>query len=432
MEWNQEFALLLSLSIASTALLTTLLMRYYWLQQRKTWLVERDILLKDQKELHSTRSLYQEEQLTHTRLQSEHAHLRKQLESQKAELTDLHDQLYARFQSLAEQVLEQKAEKFSAENSKQIKSLLEPLGKEIKTFQEKVNEEAKERFSLANEVKKLAAKNDEMSQVAINLTRALKQDSKAQGRWGEMILESLLERSGLVKGTQYLMEHQLLENGESLRSATSGKKMRPDAVINYPDERTVIVDSKVSLTAFERSLGAEDEEHRQAELHSHLLSVKQHIKTLSDKAYDDYRKSMDFILMFIPSEPAYIAAMQADPELWHYAYERRILLQSPSNLIASLKLIEELWKREQHNLHAQEIAERGAKLYDKFVGFVENLEDVGKHLDKAKERYEAGYKQLATGPGNLVRQADQLKSMVGKTKKELPDRLTSLASDPIS
>ena len=201
--------------------------------------------------------------------------------------------------------------------------------------------------------------------------------------------------------------------------------MRPDAVIRYPDDRTVIVDSKVSLTAFSRSLETENDESYQAAIKQHVSSLKAHIDALSAKGYDDYNTSLDFVLMFLPSEPAYIAAMQADPELWNYAYEKRILLQSPTNLITSLKLIAELWKREAHNQNAQAIADRGAKLYDKFVGFVENLQDMGVHLDKAKEKYDEGFKQLSTGRGNLLNQAGHLKAMVGKTKKELPTALNT-------
>ena len=317
-------------------------------------------------------------------------------------------------------------EKFTKLNEEKVKALLEPLGKEIIAFQKKVDDESKERFSLANEVKKLVLKNDAMSEVAINLTKALKGESKTQGNWGEMILESILEKSGLRKDEQYFMEHQLQDTeGNALRSESEGKKMRPDAVIKYPDDRNVIVDSKVSLSAFTRAIDALNDEDYASAITQHILSVKAHINALSTKGYDDYSSSLDFVLMFVPSEPAYIAAMQADPELWNYAYDRRILLQSPTNLITSLKLIEELWKRETHNQNAQAIAKRGAKLYDKFVGFVENLQDVGKALDKAKDKYDQGFRQLSTGRGSLVTQAGQLKKMVGKTKKELPEALRS-------
>lgn len=193
--------------------------------------------------------------------------------------------------------------------------------------------------------------------------------------------------------------------------------MRPDAVVKYPDERNVIIDSKVSLTAFTELVDETDSEIYTIKLNQHLSSIKNHIQQLSQKAYDDYGKSLDFVMMFIPSEPAYIAAMQADQNLWNYAYERRILLLNPSNLITSLKLIADLWKREYQNRNTMEIAERGAKLYDKFVGFVENLEKVGKGLDRAKNAYTDAYKQLSTGNDNLVIQTQKLRALGIKSKK---------------
>ena len=420
-----------------TLLITLLLSRNYWhvklhgLEQEKDSALSKaedkqSEMLKVDSELRLTREAWTKTQLLLTQTETEKQNLQNKLNEQKTELTDLHTQLYDKFEVMANQILDTKTDKFTKVNEQKMKALLEPLGKDIEAFQKKVDEESKERFSLANEVKKLVLKNDEMSEVAINLTKALKGESKTQGNWGEMILESLLEKSGLRKGEQYFMEHQLHgQNGQAMRSHSEGKKMRPDAVIKYPDERTVIVDSKVSLTAFTRSLEAETDEAYQSAIKQHVSSLKGHIDALSAKGYDDFDKSLDFVLMFLPSEPAYIAAMQADPDLWNYAYEKRILLQSPTNLITSLKLIAELWKREAHNQNAQAIADRGAKLYDKFVGFVENLQDVGTHLDKAKEKYEEGFKQLSTGRGNLVKQAEQLKAMVGKTKKELPDGLSS-------
>lgn len=418
-----------------------LLSYFYWLHRQRSWRLERSLLQHEvgrgaselkciQEELDQVRELYQEEQLSHTRLQSEHEHLEGKLREQKNELEAMHKNLSVQFENMANRILERKSEKFTQLNEKQIKKLIEPLGKDIKQFQEKVEQEAQQRFSLGEKVKELVEVNNNMSEVALNLTKALKGEAKTQGNWGEMILESLLEKSGLIKGEQYFMEHQLYDKeGKALRSDSKGKKMRPDAVIKYPDDRNVIVDSKVSLTAFSRAIDSDNDEEYRAAISQHILSIKSHIKALSEKGYDDHHKSLDFVLLFVPSEPAYIAALQAEPDLWNYAYDRRILLQSPTNLITSLKLIEELWKREAHNQNAQAIAERGSRLYDKFVGFVEKLEDVGNHLDKAKERYEEGFKQLSSGRGNLVRQAHQLKSMVGRTKKELPNALVDIALD---
>jgi DNA recombination protein RmuC len=236
-----------------------------------------------------------------------------------------------------------------------------------------------------------------------------------------MILESILEKSGLVKGREYFMEYQLMdENGNPLKSDAEGKKMRPDAVIKYPDNRSVIVDAKVSLNAFTRFIASSDAQEQKKEIDAHVAAVKTHIITLSNKGYDDYNKALDFVMMFVPSEPAYIAAMQGDPELWNFAYEKRILLLSPTNLITSLKLIADLWKREYQNQHAHEIARRGALLYDKFVGFVDNLNKVGAKIEEAATAYNNARGQLSNGSGNLLQQATELKNLGLKTKKNLP------------
>lgn len=225
------------------------------------------------------------------------------------------------------------------------------------------------------------------------------------------------------------MEYELRDGeGNALRSESEGRKMRPDAVINYPDNRRVIIDSKVSLNAFTRMMDCTDAEEQKREQMSHVAAVRNHIVTLSTKGYDDYDKSLDFVMMFIPSEPAYNAALQGDHDLWYFAYDRRILLLSPTNLITSLKLIVDLWKREYQNRHALEIAERGAKLFDKFVGFVDNLKNVGVHLERARDKYDDAYKQLSTGNDNLVLQATKLRDLGLKTKKRLPDELVSVSS----
>lgn len=354
--------------------------------------------------------------------------LQKSLETQKEEITKIQEEAKLQFENLANKILEEKTEKFTTLNQNNLKTILEPFQERIVELKNRVNEayekENKERFSLAEKVKELAELNQQISEDAKKLTRALKGESKTQGNWGEMILESILEKSGLVKGREYFLEHELRdEDNKALFSEFSGKKMRPDAVVKYPDERNVIIDSKVSLTAFTELVDENDQDIYLVKLNQHLSSIKNHITQLSQKAYDDYGKSLDFVMMFIPSEPAYIAAMQADQNLWNYAYERRILLLNPSNLITSLKLIADLWKREYQNRNSMEIADRGAKLYDKFVGFVENLEKVGKNLDQAKNVYNDAYKQLSTGNDNLITQTQKLKSLGIKNKKDLPQSL---------
>jgi len=274
----------------------------------------------------------------------------------------------------------------------------------------------------------MAQLNKIISDEARNLTTALKGEAKTQGNWGEMILENILEKSGLRKDEEYRMEYQLEdEEGNPLRSEEENKKMRPDAVIQYPDNRSVIIDSKVSLNAFTRYIAATDKQTQDMELQAHVSAIKNHIISLSTKAYDDYNKSLDFVMMFVPSEPAYIAAMQGDSNLWNFAYDKRILLMNPTNLITSLKLIVDLWKREYQNQNAIEIASRGAKLYDKFVGFVKNLDDVGSHIEKAQGKYNEAYKQLSTGNDNLVLQATKLKDLGIKNKKEIDKNLEQKA-----
>jgi DNA recombination protein RmuC len=350
--------------------------------------------------------------------------LTEKLATQKEEMEEVKVKFNKEFENIANRILEEKTEKFTTSNKLNMESLLKPLGENLDKFKSKVEEvydkESKERFSLGEKVRELAELNQVISEEAKNLTRALKGESKTQGLWGEMILESILEKSGLVKDREYFMEHQLLdEAGKAIKSESEGKKMRPDAVIKYPDDRSVIIDSKVSLTAFTRYLETTEAELQKIELAAHVSSIKSHIQNLSTKGYDDYNKALDFVMLFIPSEPAYIAAMQGDPNLWNFAYEKRILLLNPTNLITSLKLIVDLWKRENQNKNAFEIAERGGKLYDKFVGFIENMQAIGDNLNKAQSKYDDAFKQLSSGNDNLVLQATKLKKLGLKTKKNL-------------
>ena len=363
-----------------------------------------------------------------TQLFEENKQLQNKIESHVEEVEKLHQQSKQQFENLANKIFEEKSTKFSQATQSNLKLILEPFQDKIQELKTKVSEtyekEAKERFSLGEKVKELADLNQQISQDAKNLTRALKGESKTQGNWGEMILESILEKSGLVKGREYYMEYQLTDQDQkALFSEFSGKKMRPDAVVKYPDDRSVIIDSKVSLTAYSALIDETDPDMYESQLKQHVGSMKNHINQLSQKAYDDYGKSLDFVMMFVPNEAAYIAAMQHDSTLWNYAYDRRILLLSPNNLITSLKLIADLWKREYQNRNAIEIAERGTKLYDKFVLFVENLEKVGKNIDAAQNSYNDAYKQLNTGRDNLISQTQKMKALGIKSKKEFSQSL---------
>ena len=365
---------------------------------------------------------------TNAELNAHYKNLQDQLENQKEDFLKIQETTRLQFEKTANQILEEKSEKFTQLNQNQLKTILEPFQEKINELKNTVNEtydkEAKERFSLGEKVRELKDLNQQISEDAKQLTRALKGESKTQGNWGEMILESILEKSGLRKNQEYFLEHELKdENNKAIFSEFSGKKMRPDAVIKYPDNRNVIIDSKVSLTAFVEMTDETNSELFVQKQNLHLQSVKNHINQLSLKAYDDFDKSLDFVMMFIPSEAAYIAALQAEPNLWNFAYDKRILLLSPTNLITSLKLIQDLWKREHQNRNAMEIADRGAKLYDKFVGFVDNLERIGKNIDQAKNSYNDAFKQLSSGNDNLIVQTQKLKNLGIKNKKNLSQGL---------
>jgi DNA recombination protein RmuC len=397
----------------------------------KNTLLEKDNLIQekneDVKDLNKEKVKFQQDLATAI---ANNKALDEKLALQKEEIKDIGIKFNLEFENIANKILDTKSEKFTELNKANLKTILDPLGQNITDFKKQVDDvykaESKERFSLGNEVKRLAELNQVISEEAKNLTKALKGESKTQGRWGEMILESILEKSGLVKDREYFMEQELLDaDGNQLKSDSEGKKMRPDAIIKYPDNRSVIIDSKVSLNAFIRYMAADDVDEVKKELEAHVAAIKTHIVTLSAKGYDDYDKALDFVMMFIPSEPAYMAALQGDKDLWNFAYDKRILLLSPTNLITSLKLIVDLWKREYQNENALEIAERGAKLYDKFVGFVNNLDDVGDYLNKAQGKYDEAYKQLSTGNDNLVLQATKLKDLGLKTKKSLPDGIVN-------
>lgn len=379
--------------------------------------------------IHKVQTLVSEEK-TNNRILSE------RLETQQAQAEELARKFNTEFENIANRVLDAKTEKFTKQNKENLAAILDPLGKNIEDFKKIVNEtydkESKERFSLGKEVTKLAQLNQQISQEASNLTRALKGESKTRGRWGEIILETVLEKSGLRKDEEYFMEQQLVdEEGKPLRSDSEGKKMRPDAIIKYPDNREVLIDSKVSLNAYLRYMDATNPDDQEKALAEHTATVRRKIDELSEKGYDDYSKTLDFVMMFIPSEPAYIAAIQREPDLWNYAYDKRILLVNPTNLITSVKLIADLWKRERQNRNIEKIVDRGSKMYDKFVGFIENMQALGNQIEKAREAYGASFSQLSTGKDNLVLQATKLQELGIKNKKDLSKELKESASDNV-
>ncbi|HON56649.1 MAG TPA: DNA recombination protein RmuC [bacterium] len=361
--------------------------------------------------------------------------LQEKLEFQKKEIDEIKQQFKIEFQNIANKILEEKSSKFTELNKTNLENLLKPLGENIENFRKKVDEvynaETRERGILAEKIKNLMELTNKVSAEANNLTQALKTDIKRVGNWGEMILESILENSGLTKNREYFIQEYLKQDGGAYLMSEDGKKMQPDVIIKCPEDRCILIDSKVSLNAYNDYHSANDAEQQAEALKRHIEAIKKHIDDLSGKNYEDYQKSLDFVLMFVPIEAAYLLAVQNNPQLWNYAYSKRIILIGPTNLIAVLKLIENLWKKEYQNKNVLEIAKRGEILYEKFVGFVESLEEIGKNINKTLEVYNKAVKQLNSGKGNLISQAKNLKELGLKPKKELPEKFLMAEDEDI-
>ena len=348
-----------------------------------------------------------------------------QLIEQKKFIEELNETQKLQFKELANQILEEKTKKFTQTNKENIDLILNPLKERIQEFEKKVEEvydkEAKERFSLKEEVKRLSELNQEINQSAVNLTNALKGESKTQGNWGEMILENILERSGLVKNREYFTQSSFTND--------TGKRLQPDVIVKYPGDKSIIIDSKVSLTAYERYVSTNDDNTREQALKQHIISIKNHVKELSEKNYQNIYdiKTLDFVMMFIPIEPSYLVAIKADDNLWNYAYEKRVLLISPTNLIAALKMVSSLWQQEYQSRNAIEIARQSGDLYDKFEGFTNDLIDLGKKLNQAQDAYASSMNKLTTGKGNLVSRVERIKKLGAKAKKSISEKLLDRA-----
>ena len=376
---------------------------------------EKDELIQ-QIQLLRTENSIQSQQLA--RAESDFSNLQEKLEFQKKEMETLQQKFTSEFENIAAKILKQNTTDFSAANQKNISDLLSPLKEKIQVFEKKVEDTyekgLKDQTDLKAELKKLHDLNLKISDEANNLTKALKGDVKKQGNWGEMILERILERSGLTEGREYRKQESVLSE--------NGQRFQPDVVIHLPDQKHIVVDSKVSLVAYERLVNSENEIDRPAFVKEHLQSVRSHIRILSEKHYQHSPNfnSPDFVLLFIPIESSFSIAIQEDQELFLYAWDNKVVLVSPSTLLATLRTISSIWQQENQTRNAIEIARQSGALYDKFVAFIADMESIGKSLDSTRKTYDQAASKLYSGTGNLVKRAENIRKLGAKTSKELP------------
>ncbi|KAB1069388.1 DNA recombination protein RmuC [Tamlana haliotis] len=361
-----------------------------------------------------------------TRKNSEFENLQLKNNEQKAEVEQLQEKFTKEFENLANKILEAKSEKFTLQNKENIKNILSPLQDKIKTFEEKVDTSQKESLMMHTALKEqllgLKDLNLQMTKETTNLTRALKGDSKMQGNWGELVLERVLEKSGLEKDREYFVQQSF--------TRPDGTRVLPDVVLSLPDGKKMIIDSKVSLTDYERLVNAEDED-KPLHLKAHVNSIKRHVDQLSEKNYQDLydMESPDFVLMFIPIEPAFAVVVNEDNSIYNKAFEKNIVIVTPSTLLATLRTIDTMWNNEKQQRNALEIARQAGALYDKFEGLVTDLTNVGKKIDSAKGDYSSAMNKLVDGRGNIIVSIEKLKKMGAKAKKALPDAIVKRAQE---
>ena len=360
-------------------------------------------------------------------LQSDYNNLQQKLTEQKAEVEELQQKFTKEFENLANKIFKEKTDEFSKQSKTNLSEILNPLKEKINEFQSKVEETNKEsidRFaSLRQQLTSLKDMNQQITQEAKNLTEALKGQSKTQGNWGEFILESILEKSGLVKGREYVVQESL--------TSESGKRLQPDVIIKLPENKSIVVDSKVSLIGYEKYISEEDEHQKQLGLREHINSIRSHIKNLSGKNYQNLYQleSLDFVLMFMPIEPAFALAVQNDQAIFNDAFEMNIVIVSPSTLLATLRTISSIWRQENQNKNALEIARQSGDMLDKFTAFVEDLLTVGKGLISVKDNYDKAMNKLTDGRGNLISRAEKIKELGAKTSKSLPPAILNRAKE---
>ena len=369
---------------------------------------------KLQQELTQVRANYINENNRATRAEENLKAQREISQKQQQNLEELQQKFTLEFSNIANKLLDEKSAKFTAQNQSNLDQILNPLKANIKSFEEKVEKvyqtEAAERSQLKGVIFQLMDQSKQIQTDANNLTKALKGDNKKQGTWGEIVLERVLETSGLVKDREYTIQ-------KSLNSA-EGARLQPDVIVNLPDEKNLIVDAKISLVAYERMVSAEDEEEKQIYLKQHLLSIKNHIDGLSAKNYQHLYaiNSPDFVLLFLPIEASFSITVQADTELFNYAWNKKVVLVSPTTLLATLRTIASIWKVDRQNKNVFEIAEEAGALYDKFVGFLSDMEKIGKHIEQTQKAHDDAFKKLQYGSGNLIGKVEKIKKLGAKTK----------------
>lgn len=399
--------------------------------RRETHLLQNDLQLA-REDIKDGQTLREQREAELRRLDSERAglaaELHEQQEHHQQRLEDLQgarDALRAQFAELAGKIFDEREQRFSETSQQRLGQLLDPLKERIQSFEKRVEEsyqqEARERFSLGKELERLQGLNQRLSEEAMNLTQALK-GQKTQGNWGELVLERVLEHAGLQKGREYHTQ-------VNLKSA-DGERFQPDVLIQLPGEKQVVVDAKVSLTAYQQCVAATDEPTRQLALKQHVLSLRSHLKGLSLKDYQHLEglHSLDFVLLFVPIEAAFAAALQADPGLFQEAFDQHIVIVSPTTLLATLRVIDSLWRQERQSQNAREIAERAGALYDKFVAFIQDLDEVGMRLQQLDKAYAGARNKLVDGRGNLISRAENIKLLGARASKSLPPELLERAA----
>ncbi|MCV6630693.1 MAG: DNA recombination protein RmuC [Flavobacteriaceae bacterium] len=402
------------------------------LQEQQTSYTQRENTLNEQ--LTEAGAYNEQLRLQHNQLQQDmvrkeaaYKALEEKQQEQQTEVSKLQEKFQKEFENLANKILEKNTDKFSAQNKEQLKTILDPLQEKIQHFEKKVEDTHKESIdrhaALREQIKGLTTLNEQMSKEAVNLTKALKGDSKMQGNWGELVLERVLEKSGLEKGREYEVQQSFTRE--------DGSRVLPDVVIHLPDNKKMVIDSKVSLTAYERLVHSEQEEETEELQKAHLLSIQTHIKQLSEKRYEDLYEmdSPDFVLLFIPIEPAFALALQLDDSLYNKAFQQNIVIVTPTTLLATLRTIDTMWNNDKQQRNAIEIARQAGALYDKFEGLMKDLTGVGKKIDAAKTDYSAAMNKLVEGRGNLITSVEKLKTLGAKAKKALPENILKRAEE---